>query len=89
MVMRTSRGTVDTDFPDHFAYCIRFGLDVGEEAIPQPLASPAIEAICAGLPGSISLGEIPPGRSRAQFPQDPVDDPAMIPPLTTPRAAPR
>jgi hypothetical protein len=70
-------------------YGIRFGLHVGQNAVPRAIASPAIEPLRTGLPRSVAYWQIAPGRARAQLPQDPIDHRAMIPPLDSPPPAPR
>jgi len=79
--MGARRGTVDAHLPDYPAHGIRFGLHVGENAIPCAVASPAIEPIRAGLPRAVALREIAPRRAGAQFPQDAIDDHPMVTPL--------
>jgi hypothetical protein len=63
-------------------------LHVRQNAIPQALTSPPIQPIRVRLPGSISLGQVPTGRSGAHLQQHAVDDPALISPLATTPAAP-
>ena len=53
-------------------------LDSGQEAVPQAGPAPAIEPAGDRAPGAIPLGEVTPRGARAEEPQHPVENPAMI-----------
>src|SRR5947208_359535 len=79
MLMGANHGAVDMmQAPVEFACGVRLLLTVGQDAIPDPVSPPAIEAGGNCLPGTVLLRQIPPGRSRAIEPQEAVEDLAMV-----------
>jgi hypothetical protein len=56
----------------------------GDDANPSAIPPPSVESSKYGLPWSVGLGEVTPGRTGVQDPKDPVDDRAVV----TWRAAP-
>jgi hypothetical protein len=50
----------------------------GQHPIPDPGRVPAPKPAVDGLPGSVPLGQIPPGGAGAQEPEDAVEDRAVI-----------
>ena len=62
------------------------GLCMRQEAIPGSVTPPAVEAVEAGLPGTVLFWEVAPGRSGPEFPEDAVYEGAMVAPLTAPLA---
>src|SRR6476661_8562141 len=58
-----------------------------QNPIPGPVAPPTIQPIRTGLPGSVAFGQITPWCSRAQFPQNAVDNRVMVALLPSPPSA--
>jgi hypothetical protein len=54
------------------------GVEGGQDAVPDASALPAAEAAVDGLPGAIVGGEIPPGGTGGQAPEEGVEDAAMV-----------
>src|SRR5258706_7056396 len=52
-----------------------------QNPVPGSIPPPAVESIGAGLPRSVALRQVPPGRAGAHLPQDAVDDGAVVAPL--------
>jgi hypothetical protein len=50
---------------------------VGEDPHPGAVESPTAEAVVDGLPRPIAGGDIAPGRTRVETPQDPIEQLAM------------
>src|SRR5215207_686659 len=59
---------------------VALGLGIGQQPIPGPVPAPAGEAVVAGLPGSVALGQIAPRSPRTQLPQDAVHHLAVVAP---------
>ncbi|GAC1641679.1 MAG: hypothetical protein NVS4B2_31210 [Chloroflexota bacterium] len=79
MLVGANHGAVDMmQTPVEFAFGVRLRLKVGQDAVPDPSATPAVEAGGKRLPRAVLLGEIPPGRTRSIEPQQAVDDLAMF-----------
>lgn len=53
-----------------------------QHLLPHALFAPAAEASLDRTPGAVALGNIPPGSSGAQAPEQPIEDHAMIAPGT-------
>jgi hypothetical protein len=87
MLMSPDHRVVHAHLPPHVADRAALGLSVRQEAIPGTVAPPAVEAIEAGLPGTVPFWEVAPGRAGPQLPEDAVDDGAMVAPLTAPLTA--
>src|SRR5690348_13773073 len=83
MLVSAGGRTVHADLPNHLTDRVRARLGMRQNPLPDPVASPAVEPVGAGLPGTIALRQVAPGRSGAQLPQDAVDHDAMLPPLPT------
>jgi hypothetical protein len=49
-----------------------------QELTPDASLLPAVEATGHGTPRAIAFGQIPPGSPRAQHPENPVENAAMI-----------
>ncbi len=64
--------------PVDLADCLGLRLDGGKHALPEAGPLPPGEATGPGAPGAIALGQVSPGGSRAQHPQDAVQDAAMV-----------
>jgi hypothetical protein len=60
-----------------------FDDDLVEDPVPRAARRPAPQPLMSRLPRAVTLRQIPPRRSRAQLPQDPIDHLAVIPPLAT------
>jgi hypothetical protein len=82
VLVGTHAAGVDADDPFQLANRIGLGLGVGQQLVPGAVPAPAHEAVIAGLPRAVAVGEVPPGRAGAQLPQDPIDHPAMATPAT-------
>jgi len=54
-----------------------------EDAVPGPVAPPADEAVIDRFPGAVALGNIAPLRADMQFPEQAIEDAAMIGPGPT------
>ena len=79
MLMGTNHATIYImHFPLDLAVSVLDLLASSKDAIPYPTLLPAIKATGNGLPLPITLWQIPPGRSRLQNPDNPVDDRPMI-----------
>src|SRR5438132_12865918 len=66
--------------PDQVALLIVLGLDRLQDALPGSVLLPALQAVVAGGTGRIAFGQILPGRSGAQDPENTVEHRAMIAP---------
>jgi hypothetical protein len=53
-------------------------LHLGEDSVPDTSALPPVEAARDRLPGVVSLGQDAPGATRAQDPEDTVEDGSVI-----------
>ena len=53
-------------------------LEGGQEPCPETRFTPAIKTAGDGAPRTIPLGEVTPWGTRAEKPQHPVDDPAVV-----------
>jgi hypothetical protein len=49
-----------------------------QKAIPHPRPSPSVEAVHAGRVRTVAIGNVRPGRSRPQPPEDPVQNPTVV-----------
>src|SRR5260221_7427739 len=89
MLMGGGGGAINPHLPDELAHTSELSLHVRQHPVPGPILPPAIQAVRARLPGPVALRQVPPRRAGPQLPQDPIDDPAMIPPLpaSTPMTA--
>jgi hypothetical protein len=69
VLMRPHHGGVRVhhDFPVDLADGVRAGLGMGEQSLPGALGLPAAEALIAGPPRPIALGQVPPGTLVASF----------------------
>jgi hypothetical protein len=64
--------------PVHLASGIGLRLHRREELAPDARPLPAIEATGHGAPGAIALRQIAPGGAGAEYPQEAIDDGAMV-----------
>jgi len=79
MLMGTNDRTIDgMEVPIKLPGCIALLLQGFQYALPDPSLLPAIKAAGYRAPGTVPLGEISPGRSGSQYPQDSIDDQAML-----------
>src|SRR5215213_6743941 len=83
MLMGTVDRGVHADGPLNLADRVGLGLRVRQQPVPGAVLLPAAKPLVAGLPGPIALGQVTPGCTGAQPPQDPVDRAAMVSPLPT------
>ena len=76
------RGTFEPvnemDRPIHMTLGIRFCLQLREYPVPYPGISPSAETAVYRRPWPVPLGDISPGRSGSHFPENPVDDLAVV-----------
>lgn len=63
---------------DHLHLAIVGLDDAVHQAIPDASLAPSVEAIVGGRVGTVSLRQIAPRRARAQHPEDPVENPAVV-----------
>jgi len=52
--------------------------DAAHQLVPQTALPPVSIAVVDGLPGSVPLGNIPPGSTCVQLPEDPVEHLSMV-----------
>lgn len=64
--------------PVQLASGISLGLHRREELRPEPRPSPAVETAGHGTPRTVPLGQIPPGNSGAQYPENAIEDASVI-----------
>jgi len=64
--------------PVDVALRVVLDLQGGEDALPRAVARPADEAIKAGLPRAVTLGNVTPGGAGLEAPEDAVDDAAVV-----------
>jgi hypothetical protein len=77
--MGSDHGAIDVmQVPVQLASGIGLRLHRRQELAPDARPLPAIEAAGHGTPRTIALGEIAPGSSGAENPQDAIDDRAMV-----------
>jgi hypothetical protein len=77
--MGTDGGAIDTDhLPVDVARGIGVELEGLEDAFPAALSLPTKQAVVAGAPGAVALGQIAPGGTGAQHPENAVEHQAMI-----------
>jgi hypothetical protein len=85
VLMGAHSGAIDTDhLPVDVACGIRVPLEGLEDLHPDPLALPAKETIVTGLPGRVAFGQIAPGGTGAQHPENAVKHLAVILVLAAP-----
>jgi hypothetical protein len=72
VLVSTDDGGVHHDLPVDLPDRIRAGPGMSQQPLPGPVSLPAAEPLIAGLPGSMALGQVPPGHPSGQLPQDPV-----------------
>ena len=72
------RGINEMDRPIHMTFRIGFGLQFSEYPVPYPGISPSAETAVYCRPRPVPLGDITPWSSGSHFPEDPVDDLAMV-----------
>jgi len=79
MLMRPDDRAIDVvDAPVDLASLIRLLLERGQKPVPDPGLLPAVEATGDRPPGTITLGQVPPGRPGLEDPEDAIDDPPMV-----------
>ena len=84
MLVGTNDSGIDMmGLPVQLAGRIPFGLDSGEEAVPEPGLFPTVEPGRDRGRWAIARGQVGPGRTRAQDPENAVHDR----PIGVPRAA--
>jgi hypothetical protein len=77
--MSPNNGGIDkVQVPVNLAAGIRLRLQGGQEALPQAGLAPAIEPTGDGADWTKALGQIAPGRTCAQDPQNAVQDGAVV-----------
>jgi hypothetical protein len=64
--------------PIQLALSVGWRLNGRQEPTPEASLRPAVEAAGPGPPGAIARGALPPGSSRAQNPEQAVENAAMI-----------
>src|SRR5919202_972145 len=78
MLVRPNDRAIDVmDLPIEQALFVRLLLQGIQDALPEPVLAPAIEAAGKRLPGTIALGDITPGSTGAVEPEQAVDRAAM------------
>ena len=75
------RGGVDVHRPLH-RLTVVVDLHMREDPVPGAVGGPSAKPLVGGLPRPVPLRDIPPGRTGRQFPQDRVEDLAVLPPTT-------
>src|SRR5437899_1179155 len=84
MLMSPNNGAIDRmGFPIHLPSRITLLLQGLQDVLPHTCFLPAVKAARNGSPRAIVFGQISPRRSRSQYPQDPIDDHAMVVGWTT------
>ena len=79
MLMGSNDGAIDImNVPVESTFGIGLLLDGLQEMLPDAGFSPAIEAARHGTPRPKALGQIPPGGTPTQYPQDATDDASMV-----------
>jgi len=79
MLMGTNDRAIDRmDVPIELPGGIASLLQGFQYSLPDPSLLPPIKAAGYRAPRTVPLGEISPGRSGSQYPQDPIHDQAMI-----------
>jgi hypothetical protein len=79
MLVGPDNGPIDiVDLPIDLALTIRWGLRASKNALPDPGPAPPVEATGHRAPGAIALGQVAPRRTRAEEPQDTVQDAAVV-----------
>src|ERR1043165_9409848 len=73
MLMHPHRGAVD-----HLHVAVVSLGDCGQNAVPDPGFAPPHEAVVAGCARTELLRQRPPRRARSQYPENPVQHPAII-----------
>ena len=72
-------GTVDApQVVVELALVVQLVQERGDDANPSAIPPPSVESGKHGLPWSVALGEVTPGRTGVQDPKDPVDDRAVV-----------
>ena len=72
-------GTVDApQVVVELALVVQLVQERGDDANPSAIPPPSVESGKHGLPWSVGLGEVTPGRTGVQDPKDPVDDRAVV-----------
>src|SRR5204862_6654168 len=76
VLVRADHGAIDeVERPIEVAGRVLLLLDGGEEPVPNPRPLPPPEPAVHGGPGAIPLGQVAPGGSRLQLPEDAVENP--------------
>jgi hypothetical protein len=79
MLMRPDNGAIDkVAVPIQVSPRIRLLLEGRQDPIPDARFLPAVEATGYGLPGAVALGQITPGSTGLENPQDAIDDPPVV-----------
>jgi hypothetical protein len=78
LVRAYNRAIHEMDFPFDFPPVVSVLLHFLEDPFPQTPLPPPVEASIDRLPRPVPFGQISPGRSGIQDPQDAINDPAMI-----------
>jgi hypothetical protein len=77
--MGADHGAINiVEFPVQLASGISLDLHCREELRPDARPSPAVETAGHRTLWAIALGQIPPGSSSAQYPEDAIEDAAML-----------
>lgn len=77
--MGTDDGAIDeVEVPVHPTGLVGLLLQRGQDTVPDAGRTPAIEAAGNRLRAAVALGQVLPGRPRAQDPLDAIDDGTMV-----------
>jgi hypothetical protein len=75
----THDGAVDAEqIPVDTSVGLGAGLEVSEDAVPQAVLAPGVEARVDGFPGSEKLRQVAPGGAGVQNPEDAVDHQSVV-----------
>ena len=79
MLMRADDGAIHiVDIPVQLPCGVGLLLDRGKEANPDACLAPAVEAAGDGGPAAIPLGQVTPGGTGTEDPQDAVEDASVV-----------
>ena len=77
--MGSDHGAIEImEVPVELARRVGLGLHRHQQLMPDTSLLPTVEAAGYGTPRAIALGQIPPGSSGAQYPEDAIEDASMI-----------
>jgi len=79
MLVGPNNGAIDIlHVPVDVAVGVGLGLHRREQLLPDPRVLPAIKPTGDRAPGAIAFGQIAPGSTGAQNPENPIEDASMI-----------